>query len=447
MSVSRPARCLLSAPSSAARPVPSTRCFHTSPKLAERRRPRFASVKAADMGLVSSPKNAITSAASKPAAEVFKPYTKEEKEILSKRYTPSQLRAIEAGEAAISPEDLKVQGRTRHDYFRLPYLDDLSVIRPRLDNKVKQPLSNDIGLKTRWMTEDERMDHAVKWFQDIRRPGLVPTDEKQVLETRGESGALQRPSRIDMWKYFDDPAHAQVGVEPGHPSSGDSLAPPVPKLDNPDIRYKQKGEVGDEEGHYDALKKQTGLTLQEIRNLKVKILVQHRVVNQTRLGKISSIYNLAIAGNGNGLLGIGEGKGGESDESAIQARIAAIRNMKPIPRYEYRTIFGDVEGKVAATEVKLMSRPPGTSTSPLFYLNNADLVSGFGLRVQHNIFEMARAAGIEDLAARVPRSRNKMNTVKAAYQALMSQRSPEEVARGLGRKLVDVRKVYYGGRV
>lgn len=60
---------------------------------------------------------------------------------------------------------------------------------------------------------------------------------------------------------------------------------------------------------------------------------------------------------------------------------------------------------------------------------------------------MARAAGIEDLAARVPRSRNKMNTVKAAYQALMSQRSPEEVARGLGRKLVDVRKVYYGGRV
>lgn len=316
------------------------------------------------MGLVSGTKDAVTSASSKSAAEVFKPYTKEEQEVLSKRYTPSQLRAIEAGEAAISPEDLKVQGRTRHDYFRLPYLDDLSVIRPRLDKKVKQPLSNDIGLKTRWMTEDERMDHAVKWFQDTRRPGLVPTEEQQVLETRGESGALQRPSRIDMWKYFDDPAHAQVGVEPGHPTSGDSLAPSVPKLDNPDIRYKQKGEVGDEEGHYDALKKQTGLTLQEIRALNIKILVRHRVVNQTRLGKISSIYNLAIAGNGNGLLGIGEGKGSENDESAVQARIAAIRNMKPIPRYENRTIYGDVDGKVSATEVKLMSRPPGMSPSP-----------------------------------------------------------------------------------
>jgi len=60
---------------------------------------------------------------------------------------------------------------------------------------------------------------------------------------------------------------------------------------------------------------------------------------------------------------------------------------------------------------------------------------------------MARAAGIHDLASRVPRSRNKMNTIKAAYQALMKQRIPDEIARGRGKKLVDVRKVYYGGRV
>jgi len=40
-----------------------------------------------------------------------------------------------------------------------------------------------------------------------------------------------------------------------------------------------------------------------------------------------------------------------------------------------------------------------------------------------------------------------MNTIKATFQALMSQRLPEEVARGLGKKLVDVRKVYYDGNV
>lgn len=58
---------------------------------------------------------------------------------------------------------------------------------------------------------------------------------------------------------------------------------------------------------------------------------------------------------------------------------------------------------------------------------------------------MARCAGIKDLAARVPYARNKMNTIKAAYQALTNQRIPDEVARGLGKKLIDVRKVYYGG--
>lgn len=38
-----------------------------------------------------------------------------------------------------------------------------------------------------------------------------------------------------------------------------------------------------------------------------------------------------------------------------------------------------------------------------------------------------------------------MNVVKATWEALMSQRLPDDVARARGRKMVDVRKVYYGG--
>lgn len=73
--------------------------------------------------------------------------------------------------------------------------------------------------------------------------------------------------------------------------------------------------------------------------------------------------------------------------------------------------------------------------------------AGFGNRAQHLIFEIARAAGISDIAARTPRSRNKMNVCKATFEALTNQRLPEDVARSRGRKLVDVRKVYYGGLV
>ena len=58
---------------------------------------------------------------------------------------------------------------------------------------------------------------------------------------------------------------------------------------------------------------------------------------------------------------------------------------------------------------------------------------------------MARAAGLKDLSATIPRSRNPMNSVRAAYQALLNQPDPEEMALGRGKKLVDARKVYFGG--
>lgn len=114
----------------------------------------------------------------------------------------------------------------------------------------------------------------------------------------------------------------------------------------------------------------TGYTERQVSNLQTKTLVSRSVVNQTRLGKVRRAYRLSIAGNGNGLLGIGEAKSDEAADAKIQSQYRAIRNMQPIPRYENRTIFGDVKGKVGATSLQLMHRPPGMfvfshSTVPL----------------------------------------------------------------------------------
>ena len=75
------------------------------------------------------------------------------------------------------------------------------------------------------------------------------------------------------------------------------------------------------------------------------------------------------------------------------------------------------------------------------------MIVGFGLRVPNNVFHICRLAGFKDLSSRMPRATNKMNTVKAVVEALHSQKDPEEISRGRGRKLVDVRKVYYDGLV
>jgi small subunit ribosomal protein S5 len=125
-------------------------------------------------------------------------------------------------------------------------------------------------------------------------------------------------------------------------------------------RRQKEEEKTEEDQHLLRLCQQTGLTPQEIRRIRVKNLVTHRVVNQTRMGKIQSLYFLTIAGNEQGMLGIGEGKAAEEEDGRRQAMMNAIRNMKPIPRYEERTIFGEVEAKVGASVVKLSSRPPGT---------------------------------------------------------------------------------------
>lgn len=375
--------------------------------------------------------------------KLFKPYTQEEQRALLKKYTPQQMEAILAGEKAVQPEDLAERGVVRSDMGTLPYIEDFSRTRELLDRpqKYNGPIDPNIRLMTPWESsssdvEVEEQYIAEKKAWDEIRPKKKEDESKEANEE--ENPEIYPLERLDHMK-IEDRQPWFIGTD-GKPIPREqtpfAFAPGLPKrfADEEEARMEKEDEEDvdprDPDGQYNKLIKSTGMTLDEILDYKVKILVKHRVVNQTRLGKIASIYCLAIAGNGNGRLGIGEAKGQEIEETQSNARIAAIRAMQPIPRYEERTIFGEVEGKVSAVELKLMSRPPG-----------------FGLRCQHLIFEMARAAGIHDLSAKVPRSRNKMNTVKAAYKALLTQRIPDEIARGRGKKLVDVRKVYYGGRV
>ncbi|KAI1940689.1 28S ribosomal protein S5, mitochondrial [Ophidiomyces ophidiicola] len=409
MSVARPAaRCLFCSFSRTA-PVPALsrllrRQFHPSP-------PRF-----------EEDENRLD-ISTKFKPEHFKRYSEKEKSLLKEEYTKAQIAAIEAGENAINPDDLLSQHRQRTDYYSFQYLDDFSTIEPVIDHHKRAPQTN-YDPNSRLKTEDE-----------------IDEDIEAFIDEFPEDGDL-----VD-YRRFTDNMRLTVGKAEAELDACSSLVPdlfePGETLENigghkeekkTDNKMENKKEDGEEDEDIpvglQTLCKVTGYSLEEIRGLKVKTLVSHSVVNQTRLGKIRKAYVLTIAGNGRGLLGIGEGKSEEHTEARVQAQYRAIRNMQPVLRYEDRTIYGDVKGKVGAVELKLMHRPPG-----------------FGLRCQHHIWEMCRVAGIHDLSAQVTRSRNPMNTVKATYQALMSQKNPEDIARARGKKLVDVRKVYYAGNV
>ncbi len=381
----------------------------------------------------------------KLAKESFPGYTAEERAQLEAKYTPAQLAALAAGEAAVDARDLVLQGRLRTDAVQagINYVDDFSQVQPVIDKRAKDPAAAaNVATDVRVMSDERFAQDLFEWLASF-----VPADVKldraavdgMTDEQLDELVAKYSPSDVDLVKYFHErpslvhrDGQTRVTLEE---TGNSSLAPALPKqIAGVTHLFRQTGgaddEGLDEAGSYTDLKLQTGFKVSEIQDLTVKVLVRRIVSNQTRLGKIRSFSVVAIAGNRRGRLGLGVAKSTEFATARALAQAKAVRNMRPIPRYEQRTIYGVVEAKISGTVVQLFSRPPG-----------------FGLRVPPRIFEMARAVGIADLAAKIPRSRNPMNTVKAAYEALMKQPDPEQIAIGRGKKLIDVRKVYYGGAV
>lgn len=330
MSVSRSLRCLFAIPPT---PSPCIRhSFHTCSPL-HGRQPKHPNIKAKDLGLVKTPASARQPTTSKRGRGRLnlQPYTKKDWEDLAKIYTPEQIEAIKAGEGSVNLSDLTNQGTIREDQFALPYFEDLSTIHPVVDKPIRAPESN-YDPDLRYKEEDELLDDVVDWAQNL------PDD----------------PDRQD-WVKFQENLRLTVGKEEAERNPRSYLSPELPVIKG----LPRHSEADDIEPAMRRLMLQTGYTIEEIKKFRIRVMVYHHVRNTTRMGKIQSMYFLAVAGNGKGLLGIGEGKSVEMDDARVQACMAAVRNMVPIPRYEDRTIFGDVKAKVGATTVEVMSRPPG----------------------------------------------------------------------------------------
>lgn len=331
MSLSRPPQCLLCSfiQVSGRASTRARRKFHSSPFQLERKKPRskHASIKAADMP---------------PALNIQRRLSEKELADLEKKYTPAQMEAIKMGEADIRDDDIK-QARQRADPWSLKYFDDLSEIHPVVDKAIRAPFSNtDANLRLK--DEDEIDEDLAKFVQNY------PDDAKS----------------DDAWAKWQQSLRLTVGKAEAELEPRSAMAPEL-KLTKPVKSNKEKkdGAAGGQREEEEAspalvrLMQMTGYTRKQIAGLRVKSIVSHGVVNQTRLGKIRKQYFLSIAGNGQGLIGIGEGKAEEPAEARLQSQYRAIRNMQPILRYEGRTIFGDVTGKVSATELELYARPPG----------------------------------------------------------------------------------------
>jgi small subunit ribosomal protein S5 len=333
---------------------PPKRSFHcTASRPARRRRPHYASIKAEDLKLLNQ-----------QAESELPKYTASETELLSKRYTPGQLAAIKAAETVIDPRDVLTQGTQRTDPWRLPYNSDLSEVDPVIDHAEKIHGREIPGKHTLTEVNAVESDAAIAkianenmaklYPQGIPEGQLNPTEQKQLEEAAEAS--LTQAFFDPRTAYKSNPGAMEAMADPRY----SVVMPDLPRLENRMARQTRRLSTEEQEDpRQKRLLQYLGWDKQKLRQIKTKTLVTHGVTNQTRMGKIRSMYYLTIAGNGDGLLGVGEGKSVEPEEGRKQSVMAAIRNMKPVPRYENRTVYGSLEKKVGATKVLLYSRPPG----------------------------------------------------------------------------------------
>lgn len=354
------------------------------------RRSRFKSVRLDAMGL-SSPEKM-----QEFTEKMYPKYTDKELEALRTRYTPEQMAAIEAGEAAIDPQDLTVQARMRNDPYRLPYLDDFSKILPIVDKQIRTAPLPDPNAK--FMTESEFAGDMVKWANE-----LVPEEHKKLLEggaqsmdealkpqfealvasgrSRGEI-ELEKSKLIKAWRSEEE--HRLKPLEksltkamhdefpklmyerspftdnnrPAHSSVAPSLGTNLPGSKVSEGRTPSD-EAVDPEGNWRQSQRVTGFALKDLTQMKSKAIVMRFVSNQTRLGKIRSSSIMYIAGTQDGRLGVGVAKSVDMTTANAKARYLAVQNLQPIKRYENRTIYGNVSAKVGATVVEIRTAPPG----------------------------------------------------------------------------------------
>jgi small subunit ribosomal protein S5 len=287
---------------------------------------------------------------------------------------PEQI-ALEKNADVINNVATRTRGRgIRNTPFRLPYLSNLRKMDPVFDDPYEV---------------------AAQTIRKTRKPGdpdivLDPDGLYDEDDTEGNDNAAGLPAKLEPTDTFEEFSKTSK---------------------------------------FEALMATTGMSMEEITSLRKRSLVSKMVSNQIRTGKVRSLWVMWVVGNGDGMVGYGEGKSVDGATANNMAMIQAIKSMVPVDRYEGRTVFGNLAAKFGASQVYLRARPPG-----------------FGIRANYYVHEVCRCAGISDVGGKVRGSMNGMNVVKAVFEALRNQKSPTTIAKQRGMHVIDVRERYFHGR-
>ena len=151
-----------------------------------------------------------------------------------------------------------------------------------------------------------------------------------------------------------------------------------------------------------------------------KVVYLNRVSKTVKGGRVMKFSALVVVGDGKGTVGYGLGKAAEVSEAILKGIANAKKNMVTIS-LSGTTIPHEVVGVYGAGRVLMKPAAVGTG-----------VIAGGAVRA------VMEAVGISNIRTKCLRSNNPQNVVKAAFQGLMSLRSPEQVAAIRGKSVEEI---------
>ncbi len=155
-------------------------------------------------------------------------------------------------------------------------------------------------------------------------------------------------------------------------------------------------------------------------SLQEKLISVNRVAKVVKGGRQFGFAALTVVGDGDGRIGMGQGKAREVPVAVQKAMDDARRNMVKIS-LKKGTLHYATTGRHGAAQVVMRPASGGTG-----------IIAGGAMRA---VFEVV---GVSDVLAKCIGSSNPINVVRATIKALQSINNPAEIAAKRGKSVEEI---------